>query len=101
MRKNCSRQGPSRSRQCKSKRNSSRKLSVLCVHTPEITLKSLMTFRTYSELIKLHSFVERYSYLKLRGTVGLEPFAHDRERNQSLDTAKQRRGIHIGSASCQ
>lgn len=66
---------------------------MLCVHTPEITLKSLMTFRTYSELIKLHSFEERYSYLKLRGTVGLETFGHDRYMNQRFYTSKQWRDI--------
>lgn len=40
--------------------------------------------RTYSELIKLPTFKERYEYLKLSGTVCEETFGHNRYLNQSF-----------------
>lgn len=43
---------------------------------------SLMIIRTYSELIKLDTFKERYHYLKLNGIVGEETFGFDRYINQ-------------------
>ena len=41
-----------------------------------------MNIRTYSELIKLPTFEERYNYLKLGGNVGGETFGFDRYLNQ-------------------
>lgn len=38
--------------------------------------------RTYSELIKLKTFRERYEYLRLRGEVGAQTFGRDRYLNQ-------------------
>ena len=38
--------------------------------------------RTYSELVKLKTFKERYEYLKLGGKVGEETFGFDRYWNQ-------------------
>lgn len=38
--------------------------------------------RTYSELIKLPTFEERFQYLKLDGTVGASTFGFDRYLNQ-------------------
>lgn len=43
-----------------------------------------MGLRTYSELITLPTFKERFNYLKLDGRVGLETFGHDRYLNQIL-----------------
>jgi len=40
--------------------------------------------KTYTELIKLSSFVERYEYLKLNGKIGLETFGSKRYLNQIL-----------------
>ena len=40
--------------------------------------------RTYSELIKIQKFEDRYNYLKLRGFVGKETFGYDRYLNQIL-----------------
>jgi len=40
--------------------------------------------RTYSELIKLETFAERFEYLKLTGIVGKETFGYDRWLNQVL-----------------
>lgn len=43
-----------------------------------------MKIRTYSELIKLPTFEERFEYLKLSGAVGKETFGYDRYLNQVL-----------------
>lgn len=43
-----------------------------------------MIFRTYSELILLPSFKERFRYLKLDGVVGKETFGYERWLNQEL-----------------
>ena len=43
-----------------------------------------MSIKTYSELIKLPTFEERYQYLRLGGRVGEETFGFDRHLNQSF-----------------
>lgn len=43
-----------------------------------------MIIRTYSELILLPTFEERYEYLKLNGRVGEETFGFDRYLNQAF-----------------
>ncbi len=43
-----------------------------------------LTIKTYSELIKLKTFQERFDYLDLNGTVGEETFGYDRYINQQL-----------------
>ena len=45
--------------------------------------------RTYSELITIPTFEERFEYLKLNGSVGLETFGHDRYLNQILDNSPE------------
>lgn len=40
--------------------------------------------RTYSELITLTTFIERYRYLRLGGKVGQETFGFDRRLNQDF-----------------
>ena len=45
--------------------------------------------RTYSELITLPTFEERYEYLKIGGTVGEETFGFDRYLNQSFYKTKE------------
>lgn len=40
------------------------------------------SIRTYSELVKLNTFEERYKYLKLEGKVGEDTFGFDRYLNQ-------------------
>lgn len=40
--------------------------------------------KTYSEMIKYHSFIERYRYLKLNGKVAEETFGYNRYLNQIL-----------------
>ena len=43
-----------------------------------------MSIRTYSELITLPTFEERYQYLRLNGRVGEETFGFDRWINQKF-----------------
>ena len=45
--------------------------------------------RTYSELIKLSTFEDRYEYLKLNGVVGEDTFGFDRYLNQCLYHSKR------------
>ena len=42
------------------------------------------TIRTYSELITLPTYIERFNYLKLGGKVGVDTFGFDRYLNQQF-----------------
>ena len=52
-----------------------------------------MIVRTYSELIKLQSFEERFEYLKLNGRVCEETFGFDRYINQVFYKSKEWRSV--------
>lgn len=60
--------------------------------------------KTYSELIRLPTFIERFRYLKLDGKVGMDTFGHDRYLNQALYTSPEwkrfRRGIILRDNGC-
>ena len=43
-----------------------------------------MSIRTYSELITIPDYLDRFEYLKLGGAVGRATFGHDRYLNQIL-----------------
>ena len=62
------------------------------------------SIKTHSELIKLPTFLERFRYLKLDGTVGMDTFGHDRFINQELYTSMKwrrfRRDIIIRDNGC-
>ena len=47
-----------------------------------------MKILTYSELIRLSSFEDRFQYLKLQGTVGQDTFGFDRYLNQDFYRSK-------------
>lgn len=49
--------------------------------------------RTYSDLITLPTFEERYEYLRLDGQVGEETFGFDRYLNQLFYTSQRWRSI--------
>src|ERR1700754_1054307 len=49
--------------------------------------------RTYSELVELETFEERYEYLSLRGDVGHETFGFDRWINQQFYSSRQWRRL--------
>ena len=42
----------------------------------------LMSIKTYTELSQLNSFEDRYRYLRLGGSVGIDTFGFDRYLNQ-------------------
>lgn len=52
-----------------------------------------MTKKTYSELITLPTFEERFRYLKLGGNVGADTFGFDRYMNQQFYKSKEWRRI--------
>ena len=60
--------------------------------------------RTYSEMITLKTYEERFDYLKIGGQVGRETFGYDRYLNQILYNTKQwkkfRREIIIRDNAC-
>ena len=48
-----------------------------------------MNIRTYSELIMLSTFEERYKYLQLSSSIGEETFGFDRYLNQNFYRSKE------------
>lgn len=63
-----------------------------------------MSIRTYSELIKLPTFEERYKYARLGGRVGESTFGYERYLNQLFYESKEwrdfRRSIIIRDRGC-
>lgn len=47
-------------------------------------MTTMTSIRSYSELVQLDSFQERFDYLRLEGNVGHETFGFDRHVNQSF-----------------
>lgn len=60
--------------------------------------------RTYSELMKLKSFEERFHYVELKGSVGKATFGYDRWMNQHFYTSPEwrrfKRQILIRDEGC-
>lgn len=52
-----------------------------------------MSIKTYSELIALPTFEERYEYLRLNGRVGKDTFGFDRYLNQNFYRSTEWRRI--------
>lgn len=52
-----------------------------------------MSIKTYSELIRLPTFEDRFEYLKLKGSVGKDTFGHDRYLNQVFYTSQEWRRL--------
>ena len=48
-----------------------------------------MSIKTYSELITLPTFEERYRYLKLNGSIGQETFGFERYLNQNFYRSRE------------
>lgn len=53
----------------------------------------MMNIKTYSELITMPTFEERFSYLQLNGFVGADTFGFDRIFNQKFYRSKEWRRI--------
>lgn len=66
------------------------------------TMKTII--RTYSELITLPTFMERYKYLRIGGTVGTDTFGFDRYLNQAFYKSEEwksiRRHVIIRDCGC-
>ena len=64
-----------------------------------------MTIRTYSELITIPTFEERYKYLKIGGKVGEETFGFERYLNQefykSTEWQSIRRQVIVRDLGCE
>ena len=64
----------------------------------------MKSIKTYSELITIPTFEERYRYLKLSGEVGKETFGFDRWLNQVFYNSKEwkqfRRDIIVRDMGC-
>lgn len=64
----------------------------------------MITKRTYSELITIPSFLDRYLYLKLGGIIGEETFGYERQLNQTLyrsgEWRRFRRDVIIRDKGC-
>lgn len=60
--------------------------------------------RSYSKLVKLDNFLDRFEYLKLSGVVGAETFGFDRYLNQALYSSpewkKSRRNTILRDNGC-
>lgn len=52
-----------------------------------------MSIKTYSELITLPTYEERFNYLKLEGVVGETTFGFDRYLNQNLYNSQEWKSI--------
>lgn len=52
-----------------------------------------MAIRRYSELIRFHTFEERFKYLMLKGQVGKETFGFDRYINQRFYHSEEWRQV--------
>jgi hypothetical protein len=52
-----------------------------------------MSLKTYSELIRYSTFLDRYEYLRIGGSVGAETFGHSRYINQAFYTSHLWRSI--------
>lgn len=70
-----------------------------------LMVKMMKNIRTYSELILLPTFEERYEYLKLDGVVGEETFGFDRYLNQTfyqrdIEWKKARDFVIIRDSGC-
>lgn len=48
-----------------------------------------MKIKTYSDLIRFDTFIQRYRYLKLSGKVGEDTFGFDRYLNQNFYKSKE------------
>lgn len=63
-----------------------------------------MSIRTYSELITIPTFEERYKYLQIKGSVGKDTFGYDRYLNQlfyqTIEWKRLRRDLIIRDCGC-
>ena len=67
-------------------------------------IRMSMKNKSYSELIRLPTYLERFRYLQINGAVGAETFGYDRYLNQILyrtgEWKRFRRGIILRDNGC-
>lgn len=56
-------------------------------------METTRQIRTYSELIQIPTFIERYRYLRLKGLVGQDTFGWDRYLNQNFYHSREWREL--------
>lgn len=75
-----------------------------CETTKGTVIQMTTEIKTYSELITIPTFIERFRYLKLSGQVGVDTFGHDRYLNQMLYSSPEwkrfRRDIILRDNGC-
>lgn len=64
---------------------------VIVVLVLVIQMKTII--KTYSQLIQIPTFEERFEYLKLKGSIGKDTFGHDRYLNQLLYSSNEWRSF--------
>lgn len=52
-------------------------------------MTDILNRKTYREVMRLPTFLERYEYLRIHDTVGVDTFGWDRYLNQILYTSKE------------
>lgn len=62
-------------------------------HETRKVKRTMTTIKTYSELITIPTFEERYRYLRLTGRVGEETFGFDRYLNQIFYNSREWKDI--------
>lgn len=69
-----------------------------------MVIQMSMKSKSYSELIRLPTFLERYRYLKIGGRIGEDTFGYDRYLNQTLyrsvEWKRFRREIIVRDEGC-
>lgn len=72
--------------------------------TIQVTVIQMSIIKTYSELITLPTFLDRFRYLQIGGQVGKETFGYDRYLNQVLyrtpEWKRFRRDIIVRDNGC-
>lgn len=61
---------------------------MLCVLIAD-KMRRIKIKKIYTELIKLKTFNDRFNYLMLKGSVGIETFGHARHLNQMLYSSRK------------
>lgn len=78
--------------------------SKLCVTIKVMVIQMSTKIKTYSELMELPTFIERFRYLKIGGAIGRMTFGHDRYLNQILYSSDEwkrfRRDIIVRDKGC-
>ena len=77
---------------------------MLCEYIKVTVIQMNTSIKTYSELITIPTFIERYHYLRIGGQVGKETFGYDRYLNQILYNSDEwkrfRRDIILRDKGC-